>query len=124
MKKFFSERYEAHSKQAEVSQRLNQFRFDQLMKDGGDEYDSVEELVKRITKLVPMAQPKDQDDEAKYHFLSTAVIGAKFGVRAISRLPPDPSYDRILTALTKSLPEINLHTSTAKATSSGGEKAP
>lgn len=108
-KTLFGERYSSVSKQEEIYQRLHSLRLEEFLASGAYEYSGLDQIVRRINKLVPMAKPKAQDDEAKVRFLRTAVMGSKFGLRAISRLPPEPSFSRLLNALTTSLRELDLH---------------
>lgn len=105
----FVDRYASISKQEEISQRLESLRLEEYMNTSTDQYAALDQLVKRIIKLVPMAEPKDQDDEAKVRFLCSAVIGVKCGLRAIFCFPSDPSFPRLLSALTTSLREIYMY---------------
>lgn len=102
-------RYASPSKQAEMSQHRNHFHLDQFHTDGCDNYAALDKHASRITKLVSMAKPKDHDDEAKARFLSSAVIGAKFSLSAVSILSPDSNYTTLITALTISLRELYIH---------------
>lgn len=119
IKELFSDPYASRSKHEEVWQRLQALRITTFMRYGTDSYEVLERFVRRIKKLTPMARPRDQDNEGKDKHLSKAVIGTKFGLRAISRLQPDPSFPRLSNALTTYFREMHIHT----ASTGGGSEA-
>lgn len=66
----FANRYASTTKQAEISSRQNALKIDDVREEEGHEYETLDQLTKRINQLVPMERTKDRDDEAKVRFLT------------------------------------------------------
>lgn len=74
--KFFTNRYEAVAKHAEISNRLNSIKINGVIKDDQDKYVELDKLTKIINELEPMACVKERDNEAMVKFLRQERSGA------------------------------------------------
>lgn len=105
----FNERFDSFNKQQDTSNRPYSMYLSDVRSAEDDDHVTLEALVRLITTLVSMENPKDRDEELNVRYFRKAVVGANRVLYAISRLLVIPSYQLVISALNSSQREAALH---------------